>query len=578
MSIVRYRSLLGALGLLVAVLSPAAGCYVLVVDTDADQCETTAECDAKGPAFRGFACVDRVCVAPALAGQPCNFSFECRAPGEPTRGLACSDAGRCERPSGVACSSNLECIQANNNQPAICLRPEGVCQSLLSEDCRAVFPGVEALFDDDVLLLGTFLTALPGVESPPQEKAVRLAAEEIALNAGGVPGADGRKRPLALLACYSSTDALRAARHLVDRARVPAFVGPGLSGLTIEVANKLTVSSDVMLVSPSATSPALSALDDRGLVWRTCPSDVLQGEALSALAPLVETRARGAAADPTAPLRLAIVSRNDAYGQALVTALTQGLLFNGVGLAQAPNDANVYAASYATDGSDFANVSRAVAAHRPHVIMVIGTGNIIPSLLALDAQLADPKPLYLVADGLKVSDLIANVPAASDLPARLLGTSPGATGPAAQAFAQRYRQRYNDGTESTLGTTNAYDATYLLALAAAGLDAPTGPALRDRVGLMVRPGAPPDLVFNLQAPSQVDAFFSRVVAGQPFDLVGASGPLDFDTNVGEAPSTIGTWCLKNTSGTAVGIADTGLYYDPSTRSLVGANGCNQLAP
>ncbi len=62
-----------------------------------------------------------------------------------------------------------------------------------------------------------------------------------------------------------------------------ALVGPLCSGETIAAANSAAIPGGVVIVSPAATSPALTTLDDKDLVFRTTPSDADSGEVLAHL-------------------------------------------------------------------------------------------------------------------------------------------------------------------------------------------------------------------------------------------------------------------------------------------------------
>jgi branched-chain amino acid transport system substrate-binding protein len=58
--------------------------------------------------------------------------------------------------------------------------------------------------------------------------------------------------------------------------------------VTIRTTTDVTIPAGVLALSPSATSPAITGLNDRGLVWRTAPSDEIQAEALAKLLQLTE--------------------------------------------------------------------------------------------------------------------------------------------------------------------------------------------------------------------------------------------------------------------------------------------------
>jgi len=81
--------------------------------------------------------------------------------------------------------------------------------------------------------------------------------------------------------CVDSAAGTAAAERLITSDNVVAIMGADCSGVTTAVANNTGVPNGVVMVSPSATSPALSTIDDKGLFFRTAPSDARQGELLA---------------------------------------------------------------------------------------------------------------------------------------------------------------------------------------------------------------------------------------------------------------------------------------------------------
>ncbi len=67
------------------------------------------------------------------------------------------------------------------------------------------------------------------------------------------------------------------AGELIDQGCV-AIIGPSWSSRTISTAIEVTIPRGILLITPSATSPEITHLDDNGLVWRTVPSDAFQGK------------------------------------------------------------------------------------------------------------------------------------------------------------------------------------------------------------------------------------------------------------------------------------------------------------
>lgn len=104
-----------------------------------------------------------------------------------------------------------------------------------------------------------------------------------------------------------STAAVEAATKLVTTDNVQVIVGALASANTIPVAESVTVPNEVVQISPASTDPAITDLEDDGYVWRTAPSDALQGRVLA------EAMASAFGGDATVNTG----ARNDAYGVAL---------------------------------------------------------------------------------------------------------------------------------------------------------------------------------------------------------------------------------------------------------------------
>ena len=58
-------------------------------------------------------------------------------------------------------------------------------------------------------------------------------------------------------------------------------MGGMCSGETIASLERVAVPNGMVMISPSATSPALTDIDDQGYFFRTSPSDARQGEVMS---------------------------------------------------------------------------------------------------------------------------------------------------------------------------------------------------------------------------------------------------------------------------------------------------------
>jgi branched-chain amino acid transport system substrate-binding protein len=121
----------------------------------------------------------------------------------------------------------------------------------------------------------------------PDLAAVILEAEQAAaahINAnGGMWGGD----TLVLASGDSGCDAkagVDAATKIVNVEQASIIVGPICSGATMGATQAVTIPAGVVNISPSATSPAITGLDDNDLVFRVCPSDAYQGVTIAKLA------------------------------------------------------------------------------------------------------------------------------------------------------------------------------------------------------------------------------------------------------------------------------------------------------
>jgi len=81
--------------------------------------------------------------------------------------------------------------------------------------------------------------------------------------------------------CIDSGAATAAAERLVTSDKVNAIVGGDCSGVTGAILQNVARANGIVMISPSATSPALSTAEDDGLFFRTAPSDAREGQVMS---------------------------------------------------------------------------------------------------------------------------------------------------------------------------------------------------------------------------------------------------------------------------------------------------------
>ena len=77
--------------------------------------------------------------------------------------------------------------------------------------------------------------------------------------------------------CIDAGAATAAAERLITSDGVKGIMGADCSGVTGAILSNVALANGVVMISPSATSPALSTAEDNGLFFRTAPSDARQG-------------------------------------------------------------------------------------------------------------------------------------------------------------------------------------------------------------------------------------------------------------------------------------------------------------
>jgi branched-chain amino acid transport system substrate-binding protein len=131
---------------------------------------------------------------------------------------------------------------------------------------------------DTPLKLGSLLPTTGSLAflGPPEIAGVNLAVKQVN-DAGGVLG-----KPIEVIHRDSGdtkTDiATQSVTNLLGQG-VGAIIGAASSGVSKTVINQIT-GAGVVQFSPANTSPDFTTWDDKGLYWRTAPSDVLQGRVL----------------------------------------------------------------------------------------------------------------------------------------------------------------------------------------------------------------------------------------------------------------------------------------------------------
>jgi len=166
--------------------------------------------------------------------------------------------------------------------------------------------------------VGVILGFTGPIESltPDMAKAADLAFKEVS-DSGLLLGGKKIVSVRADSTCVDSAAATAAAERLITSDGVVAIMGADCSGVTGAIANNVAVPNGVVMVSPSATSPGLTALKDKGYFFRTAPSDARQGEVLASI-----LKSRGIK-------EVAVTYTNNDYGKGLANSLKSSFTANG---------------------------------------------------------------------------------------------------------------------------------------------------------------------------------------------------------------------------------------------------------
>jgi ABC-type branched-subunit amino acid transport system substrate-binding protein len=203
---------------------------------------------------------------------------------------------------------------------------------------------------DGVLKIGSILpqTGSLAFLGPPEFAGFDLAIADINA-AGGVLG-----QPVVGIKGDSGDATTDTVNQTTDRMlaeQVDAIIGAASSGVSLKVIDKIT-GAGVVQFSPANTSKTLSTYDDKGLYFRTAPSDILQGQVLGEL--IAEDGNKN----------VAIINRNDSYGVGLAEDLTKALEEAGATV--------VLTKTYDEKADKFNAEVNEIAGQSPDAVMIIG--------------------------------------------------------------------------------------------------------------------------------------------------------------------------------------------------------------
>ncbi|MGD9053587.1 MAG: ABC transporter substrate-binding protein [Desulfobacterales bacterium] len=316
----------------------------------------------------------------------------------------------------------------------------------------------------------------------------------------------------------SAIPATNAAKKLVEVDRVVAIVGALASGVTVPVAESVTSPNNVIMISPASTSPLITILPaDQGkdFLFRTCPSDALQGVIAGRMA---------ADYNKTA----AVLYVNNPYGQGLAEQFkTSFEQKGGKVLAMVPHDEKA-AESYN------AELKKALA-DKPDRLAAFSYPDHAKIYLKEALEFFKFRH-FLFCDGTKSEDIVVAL-GAKNVEGQL-GTAPGtAGGQPYDIFNAAYMTEFGRLPPLPF-ITNAYDGTAVVGLAAYAAKVKgqqlTSKNIRDQLRNVANP--PGEVV----KPGEFKKAFDLLKQGKQINYEGAAGSVDFDKH-GDVVTPIEIW-------------------------------------
>jgi len=371
-----------------------------------------------------------------------------------------------------------------------------------SGDAQAITAG-----DRDLTLkIGTILPQSGALAflGPPEEAGVALAVQDI----------NDADLGLTVEAIYrdsgdTTTDTATGSVTDLLSQDVSAIIGAASSGVSKTVIDQI-VGAGVVQFSPANTSADFTKYADKGLYWRTAPSDLLQGEVLGTQI----------AEDGNSTLGLIVL--NDSYGTGLAESTTAA--FEAAG-------GEVVATSLFNEGdSNFAAQISEVTAANPDAIALITFDQAKVITPALVGSGYPGGQVYFV-DG-NLADYSKDFDAGIITGAK--GTLPGLDVGTLGDFTDRLKEIDPTLTDFSYAA-ESYDAVMLVALAAFAANDVDGVTIAKFLRQVSGGTGDGTKVSDFKAAA------TALAAGDQVNYDGFSGPVTFDENGDPTEATIGVY-------------------------------------
>ncbi|MDB2391179.1 ABC transporter substrate-binding protein [Alphaproteobacteria bacterium] len=339
--------------------------------------------------------------------------------------------------------------------------------------------------------IGTLLGYTGPIESltPDMAAAAELAMKEVT-DSGAFMGGSSVTSVRGDSTCVDAAAATATAERLITSDGVKAIMGADCSGVTTAILQNVAMAKGIVMISPSATSPALSTLEDDGLFFRTAPSDARQGQVVAEV--LNEKGVKSAAMSFT----------NNDYGKGLADSIQMNFEKLGGKIT--------ISASHEDGKADYSAEVAALAQAGGEVLIVAGyldQGGKGVIQASLDTGAFDT---FVLPDGMIGDSLPAAI--GPDLDGSY-GTLPGTDSPGAAKFAELTKAAgFADGPFAA----ESYDGAALIMLAMQAAGSAESADFKGKV--MEVANAPGEKIY----PGELAKAMKIIADGGDIDYVGAS--------------------------------------------------------
>ena len=190
-------------------------------------------------------------------------------------------------------------------------------KKLLMATAAAALMASSAFADGEEVKLGILIGFTGPIESltGPMAAGAELAMKEVTDSGAFMHGA--KVVPMrADTGCIDNGLATSNAERLIADG-IAGLIGGDCSGVTGAILQNVAIPNGMVMISPSATSPGLSTVEDKGLFFRTAPSDAREGQVMADV--LVDRGIKS----------IALTYTNNDYGKGLADAIVTS--FEAVG-------------------------------------------------------------------------------------------------------------------------------------------------------------------------------------------------------------------------------------------------------